>query len=79
MWRLFRRAWLYLRFGGREAFIRRYCKRSKVSWFYLRNYRKAVRCDCGDPTCEGWVMVPVDDWITKRQHIWPTAISKERK
>lgn len=42
----------------RDEFIRGYCERSGVTWEWLRQYRVCALCDCGDPTCEGFAMVP---------------------
>lgn len=47
----------------REEFIEAYCARSGVSWDWLSEVRKAVLCECGDESCEGWAMVPLD-WET---------------
>jgi hypothetical protein len=56
-----RRLFYLARFGGKEAFIRRYCERSGITWEFLSKRRVVVPCDCGDPICEGWAMVPRDD------------------
>lgn len=56
-----RRAKLFIHFGGREAFIRRYCKRSGIRWEMIKHRRKAIPCDCGDEICEGWAMIPTED------------------
>jgi hypothetical protein len=54
----------------RDEFIAGYCAASKVTWEWLRQYRDAVPCDCGDEICEGWAMISKEDapWIsaTKR-------------
>ena len=43
---------------SRRDFILAYCRRSKVDWITLSASRDAIPCDCGDPLCEGWQMVP---------------------
>lgn len=41
-----------------SEFIKRYCKRSKITEDKLNKFgRFAVLCDCGESICEGWVMV----------------------
>ena len=44
---------------SKEEFITAYCKRSKVAWKWLSEYRHVVPCDCGEKGCEGWAMVPL--------------------
>jgi hypothetical protein len=44
---------------SREEFIRNYCERSGVTWEWLSvaGNCDAVRCDCNDAACSGWVVV----------------------
>ena len=45
----------------REEFISAYCQRSNITWERLSERRDCVPCDCGEPQCEGWKMVPKED------------------
>jgi len=41
----------------KEEFIAGYCKRSKVTWEYLKMTQVVLPCSCGEPDCYGWAMV----------------------
>lgn len=41
----------------KEEFIMKYCERSGVTWEWLRQYKQALPCACGEDCCEGWAMV----------------------
>lgn len=49
-------------------FVDSYCRRSGVGRDWMLRFRKPVPCDCGDATCEGWAMVPLEwsDWRGSR-------------
>lgn len=49
----------------REEFIAAYCRRSDVQWEWLRQYRDAIPCNCGEPECEGWQMVRLESPVTQ--------------
>ncbi len=44
----------------RSDFIAAYCQRSNITWERLSERRECVKCECGEPECEGWAMVPKD-------------------
>ena len=44
-----------------QEFIDAYCARGGVTWEWLSTRRDAVPCDCGEPGCDGWAMVPKDE------------------
>lgn len=46
---------------GKEEFIKHYCERSGVTWEWLKQYKDALPCACGDEICDGWAMVSKDD------------------
>lgn len=58
----------------REEFIAGYCERSRVSWDWLSQRRKAIPCYCGEQGCKGWAMVPLS-----RPDCWSFAMEAAAK
>jgi len=42
---------------SKETFLKQYAHESGLSVDELLEKRVPLECDCGDPICEGWIMI----------------------
>jgi hypothetical protein len=61
-----------------DEFIDGYCARSGVSRGELASRRVAVPCDCGDPACPGWMMIPGPDMLAGPRYTVPQWLTSEQ-
>ena len=53
----------------KQEFIDGYCERGGLSWEWLRTRRVAVVCDCNEPICSGWKMIPKEDEVQDEERV----------